>query len=146
MTEKDKELIEPDAIAGELTDADDLIKDQELLFAFDDATTMLKNDRQQTEEILANFIDMVINEGDGSTASKEAICKLLELKIKAADSIIRIADLKTRIKMKEKNTFPPYLAQHNTYNIASGDKVDKRKLLGELAQKKKEARKNDKQN
>ncbi len=148
MSEKDKELLQPESINTELAkpDADDLIKDEELLFAYDDAENMLKDDRKQTDDILANFLDMVMNEGDGSTASKEAICKLLELKMKAADSIIKLADLKTRIKLKERNTFPPYMAQHNTYNIGKEGKLDKRKLLKELDKKKNEAKSNDKHN
>ena len=148
MAEKNKELLEPNSINNDLVptnDCDDLIKDEELLSMYENITTMLKKDRKQTDRILANFVEMVINDGDGSTASKEAICKLLELKMKAADGITRIADLKTRIKLKERNTFPPYLAQHNTYNIG-GDKIDKRRLLKELEKKKKEVKeaKNDK--
>jgi len=147
MTEKEKELLEPDSINKEIAtqpENNELIHGEELVFAFDDVTSMIKKDLEQTDEILGNFVNMVMNEGDGSTASKEAICKLLEIKLKGADSITRMLDLKTRILLKEKNTFPAYMAQHNTYNINPEEKINKRELITALEKKKKEARANDK--
>jgi hypothetical protein len=50
----------------------------------------------------------------------------------------KIADLMTRIKLKDKDTFPRYLAanQNNTININSGN--NKRQFLEALNKKKEE--------
>ena len=55
-----------------------------------------------------------------------------------SDKMSKIADLMTRIKIKDKDTFPKYLAanQNNTININSGN--SKRQFLESLNKKKEE--------
>lgn len=141
MTEKDKEVLEPDSIDKEIAVPEngmkELVSDDDLLGMYEDAISLIEKDRKQTDEVLENFINMVMNEGDGSSASKEAICKLLELKLKAVDSFTKIADLKTRIKLKEQNTFPAYLAQHNTYNLGGANSNKRQLLMKEIDKKRK---------
>jgi len=106
-----------------------LISDEALLGVYGEVLTNLREDRLEVDQILSNFVDMVINEGDSTTSSKEALVNLLRMKMDSADKMAKIADLMTRVKVKERDTFPRYLAanQNNTINI--GDNGQKRALL-----------------
>ena len=70
---------------------------------------------------------MVFNEGDSTTSSKEAVVNLIKLRSEQSDKMTKVADLMTRIKLKERDTFPRYMAasQNNTINIGG----DRRALL-----------------
>jgi hypothetical protein len=102
-------------------DVSNLIGDQELLDGFDEVIGWLREDRSQINEFIDNMADMVINEGDATSASKEALVNFVKMKTDLADKAAKILDLKTRIKLKERDTFPRYLAasQNNTINIGS---------------------------
>jgi len=106
-----------------------LVSDEMLLGVYGEVLNNLRDDRFEVDQILSNFVDMVINEGDSTTSSKEALINLLRMKMESADKMAKIADLMTRVKIKEKDTFPRYLAanQNNTINI--GDNGQKRALL-----------------
>jgi hypothetical protein len=81
---------------------------------------------------------MVMNDGDASSASKEAIVNLLKIKSDISDKKAKIADLETRIKLKEKDTFPRYLAAHQQNNVViEGSKREMIKSINKLAQRKK---------
>lgn len=100
----------------------------------------LRQDRQEVDEIKNNFVEMVVNEGDSTSASKEALTKLLELKIGVSEKMTRVLDLATRVKLKERDTFPKYLAAHQNNTINLGDSSSKRELIKQIQkiQKKKE--------
>lgn len=104
-------------------DIDRLIPDNKLLGVYQDILTNVQNDRQEISDILEKFLDMVLNGGDATSASKEAVVGLIKSKSDANDQVIKIADLMTRLKMKEKNTFNPaiHAHQHNTYNVGKLD-------------------------
>jgi hypothetical protein len=116
-----------------------LISDEQLVDVYQEVLENIRQDRKQTEEFISNFADLVINEGDSTSASKEALVNLLKLKHDTSDKMAKIADLMTRIKLKDKDTFPRYLAanQNNTININSGN--NKRQLLESLNKKKEES-------
>jgi hypothetical protein len=127
----EKEVLEPKLVnQTENNELSEIVTDGDLVNMYDDIVNMVKKDREEVDEVLGNFINMVMNEGDGSSASKEAIVALLKMKMDGADKLSKVADLKTRVKLKERSTFPPYLAQHNTYNL--GDKMDKRAMIEQL--------------
>jgi hypothetical protein len=103
------------------------VEDGELLGLYKEVLKDVQEDRAQIDEVLGNFIEMVMNEGDASAASKEAIVNLMKIKSDAADKKAKIAELMTRIKLKDHDTFPKYLAaqQNNKVVIETG----KRDLL-----------------
>lgn len=111
-------------------DVSNLIGDQELLDGFDEVIGWLREDRNQINEFIDNMADMVINEGDATSASKEALVNFVKMKTDLADKASKILDLKTRIKLKERDTFPRYLAasQNNTINIG-GQSSSRRALI-----------------
>jgi hypothetical protein len=74
------------------------------------------------DELLENFVNMVMNEGDASSSSKEAVVNLIKTKTDLADKKIKVMELYMRAFLKESNTFPKYLAatQNNKITIQSG--------------------------
>lgn len=96
-----------------------LISDDMLLGLYDEALTNIRNDRKEADELIARFSDMAFNDGDASTSTKEAVVNLFKMKTDLSDKIAKIADLATRVKLRERDTFPKYLAAHqnNTFNI-----------------------------
>ena len=127
----EKEVLEPKLVnQTENNEMSEIVTDGDLVDMYDDIVNMVRKDREEVSEVLGNFVNMVMNEGDGSSASKEAIVALLKMKMDGADKLSKVADLKTRVKLKERSTFPPYLAQHNTYNL--GEKLDKRAMIETL--------------
>jgi|694.fasta_scaffold23718_7 cellobiose-specific phosphotransferase system component IIA len=115
-----------------------IVSDEKLVDVYNEVLDNIRQDRKQVDEFINNFADLVINEGDSTSASKEALVNLLKLKHDTSDKMAKIADLMTRIKLKDKDTFPRYLAanQNNTININSGN--NKRQFLEALNKKKEE--------
>lgn len=115
-----------------------IIKDEELTGLYDEILQNCRNDREKVDEVLANFLNMVMNDGDASSASKEAIVNLIKIRSDTADKMTKIADLKTRIKMKDKDTFPRYLAaQQNNKVVIEGDHRSLIKSISKMTNKKK---------
>jgi hypothetical protein len=83
-----------------------------------------RQDRVEISDLLNNVVEMVINSGDGSSASKEAMVNLVKAKSDVTDKMVKVADLMTRIKLRDRDTFRPYLnaKQENNYNFDSADK------------------------
>jgi hypothetical protein len=132
----DVELLLPSAtIAKEIAHEREecIIKDESLLVLYDEILTNCRKDRGHADEILSNFLDMVLNDGDASSASKEAIVNVLNIKSGISDKMTKIADLMTRMKMKDKDTFPRYLAQQtNNKVVIEGSKRDLIKSMNKM--------------
>lgn len=103
---------------------ENLVSDEVLMGVYGEVLNNLRDDRSQIDTFLNEFAEMVINSGDASSASKEALVNLMKAKVEASDKMSRIADLMTRVKLKERDTFPRYLSaqQKNTINIGGGEK------------------------
>src|SRR5690606_18819706 len=69
-----------------------IIENDTLLKVYDEILDNLRSDVKQASELLDNFANMVINDGDSSTASKEALVNLLKTKIEATDKMTKVAD------------------------------------------------------
>lgn len=123
----DKSLLEPEEPQP------NIVSDESLLGLYDEILKNCREDRNGVDEILVNFVDMVMNEGDASSASKEAIVNLLKIKSDTSDKMSKIADLMTRIKLKERDTFPRYLsAQQNNKVVIEGSKREMIKSVNKL--------------
>lgn len=117
-----------------------IVSDEALLDVYGEIMTNLRSDRSQISELVDTFSNMVINEGDSSTSSKEALVNLLKTKIDASDKMSRIADLMTRIKLKQPDTYQPWMnkgKEGNTINIYDSGGVNRKSLM-EKIQKEKE--------
>jgi len=120
-----------------------IISDDALLGIYGEIMENLRDDRKEINDLLSNFVEMVINEGDSTTSSKEALVNLVKIKSETADKMAKVADLMTRVKLKEKDTFPRYLAAKQENNLYIGEQPTKRQFLKEIerhqkANKKKE--------
>lgn len=122
-------------VTKESEEEKNLISDEMLLGLYDEALTNIRKDREEASELMSKFADMAFNDGDGSTSTKEAVVNLFKMKTDLSDKIAKIADLATRVKLKERDTFPKYLAAHqnNTINIDAKrtplSPEEKRKLI-----------------
>lgn len=139
-------LIPSMTVSSEMVDIPEkecIVKDEEVLDLYDEILQNCRKDRENVSEVLNNFLDMVMNDGDASSASKEAIVNLLKINSDVNDKMAKIADLRTRIKLKEKDTYPRYLAaQQNNKVVIEGSKREMIRTINKLAQRKK----NDKPN
>jgi len=75
-----------------------------------------------------------MNDGDATSSTKEALVNLIKIKSDMSDKMSKVADLMTRIKLKERDTFPKYLAaqQNNTINIGNNGNNSRRSLIEAL--------------
>lgn len=99
-----------------------IVSDEELVGIYSEIMGCIREDRQQVAGFIDTMAEMVINEGDATSSSKEALVNLVKIKSDMTDKMSKVADLMTRIKLKDKDTFPKYLAanQNNTININEG--------------------------
>ena len=109
-----------------------IVSDETLLSLYHNILGKVKTDRKNANSIQRKFLDMVMNEGESSSASKEAIVNLEKIKADGADKMIKIAELMTRIKLKDANTFPHYLAAQQNNKITIEKTISKRDFLKKL--------------
>ena len=118
-----------------------IVSDEMLLGVYGEIMENLRADRTQIDDVLNTFAEMVVNEGDSTTSSKEALVNLLKAKSDTADKMSKVADLMTRIKLKARDTFQPYMAKGNTINIIDQGGDSKRALLETINKAKKKGKK-----
>lgn len=128
----------PNMFANEQKEENDnepcIVEDEVLLGVYDEILQNCRKDRESIDEVLANFIDMVFNDGDSTSSTKEGIVNLMKTKSDISDKMSKVADLMTRIKLKSKDTYKPYLNahQHNNINIESSNR---RKIIERIQKK-----------
>ena len=61
-------------------DVTHLISDEKFLKVLDETIDNIKEDRKQVSDYIDTFADLVINEGDASSSTKEAFVNLLKIK------------------------------------------------------------------
>ena len=110
-----------------------LISDDKILDYFDDAIKNIKEDREEARNQYLVFNEMVINEGDPSSATKEALVNCLKLQHDTTDKMIKILDLWSRIKMRDRDTMKGYIAVQQNNKIQTSAPTDVKNLI-KLAQ------------
>lgn len=119
-----------------------LISDESLLGVYGEIMDNLRNDREQVSGLVDTFSNMVLNDGDSSTASKEALVNLVKTKMEASDKMAKIADLMTRIKLKQPDTYQPWMGGKkeggNTINIYDSSGVNRKSLMERIQKEKRE--------
>jgi len=86
-----------------------LISDDHLMGVYDEIMGNFRKDRKEVSHLSKEFAEMVINGGDCSSCSKEALVNLKKLQNDISDKMTKIADLMTRLKMKSPDTYKPYM-------------------------------------
>jgi len=109
-----------------------IITDNDLQNIYHEIMDDLRSDRKEIDILLNNFVEMVMNEGDSSSASKEAVVNLVKVKSDIADKKAKIADLMTTLRLKEKSISKINANQTNHITI-----TDRRSILETLSKAKK---------
>lgn len=117
-------------------DEKEIVTDDTMISLYGEILDMCRDDRKEIDDLLGNFVNMVINEGDASTSSKEALVNLMKMRSDIANNMTRVFDLLARIKMRDKSIPEVVAKQVNKFSI--GGNANKRKMLETLA---KEAKK-----
>lgn len=121
-------------------DIQQLITDEQYLDILSDILSTIKEDRKQVSDYIDNFADMVMNDGDATTSSKEALVNLVKIKTDLQDKMLKAADLMTRLKIKNTYAYSgPHLnaLQQNNFNIGSDTNFDRKELIKAINQAKK---------
>jgi len=107
-----------------------LISDNKILGYYEKAIQNIDADRSDAGEKFDVLFDEVINGGDATTASKEMATNFFKMKLEASDRMIKILDLWTRVKLREKNTMSDYQKartniknQQNNINIQTNERT-----------------------
>ena len=121
-----------------------LISDERYLSVLDEIVTNIRDDRRQLDEYIDTFANMVLNEGDATTSSKEAFINLVKTKVDMQDKMLKAADLMTRLKLKNTYAYSgPHLnaMQQNNINIGSDNTTfDRKEFIKAINQAKKKKR------
>lgn len=121
-------------------DVQHLITDEQYLEILSDILSDIKEDRKQVSDYIDNFANMVMNDGDATTSSKEALVNLVKVKTDLQDKMLKAADLMTRLKIKNTYAYSgPHLnaMQQNNFNIGSDTNFDRKELIKAINQAKK---------
>ncbi len=96
-----------------------LFADDEIVGMCAEAMTNMRNDRKQLDSLIANLVEMVFNEGDSTTSSKEALVSLMTAKTNMSDKMMSIAELMAKFKLKEMGNAPKSVtaSQENHYHF-----------------------------
>ena len=113
-------------------DNNHLISDEKYLDVVEEILTNMRDDRKQVSEFIDTFADMVLNDGDATTSSKEALVNLIKTKVDLQDKMLKAADLMTRLKLKNAYAYSgPHLnaLQQNNINIGTDESNFNRKEI-----------------
>lgn len=117
-----------------------LISDDQYLDVINGILKDIKEDRKQVGDYIDNFAEMVMNDGDATTSSKEALVNLVKIKTDLQDKMLKAADLMTRLKLKNTYAYSgPHLnaMQQNNFNIGTETEINKKELIKAINQAKK---------
>ena len=123
-----------------------LVPSEKVASYYDEIMENLRKDRDQAQGVYEIFAEMVVNEGDPSAASKEAMINALKLRHDANDKSLKLLDLCTRMWLKDKSTSTEIYAyqQNNKYEAANQPKAaNVRNLIREIEQEPNNANKSN---
>ena len=102
----------PDSVGGQ-----GLIKGEQIVVYINEVLSDIKDDRENVGIIMDNFINMVMNEGDHSSSSKEALVNLMKLKADLSDKKTKIIELALKSCGSPRNIS---ISQENNINTRKG--------------------------
>jgi hypothetical protein len=118
-----------------------VIKNEQMVALYNEILEHCREDRKDADSAFKTFLEMVVNDGDATSSSKEAMVQLLRVRVEATDKMTKVMDLLMRSLLKERDTFPRYLAANQENNITIKTKSSKRSFLEKLEKAKKEEKK-----
>jgi hypothetical protein len=108
-----------------------LFEDDELLSLASETLNNMRGDRKQLDTLISNFVEMVFNEGDSTTASKEALVSLMVAKTNMSDKQMKLLEMIAKFKLKEMADTPKTVTVQENYHFGGSrrsflDQIDKR--------------------
>lgn len=131
--EQNSSLPMPSVVVTQPDIVDSPVTDSDLHEIYSEILDDIRSDRNEINSLLNSFVEMVLNEGDSSSASKEAVVNLIKVKSDLADKKTKIADLMTTLRLKDKSISKVTANQTNHIHI-----TDKRNLIESLTKYKKD--------
>lgn len=107
----------------------EIAKSDEIVKFHNEISEDIREDRKELTEAINVFMDMVMNDGDSSNSSKEALVNLLRLKSETADRKTKVLDLLLRAYLKERDGNNTKFVTVTQNNSISGNKRDFLKSL-----------------
>jgi hypothetical protein len=104
-----------------------IVSDETMLKIYDEVLDNIREDRKEVSTVIDTFLNLVVNEGDATSSSKEALVQLLKIKTDLADKKSKIATLMTQVKLRD--PFPKYLAAQQNNTIKIGGNFDRKKKM-----------------
>ena len=96
----------------------------------------IDKDEVQLTEFVDNFSEMVINQGDSTTSSKEALVNFVKMRLDQTDKYAKVLDMMTRVVMKDRGAGAPQVSASQTNNMI----IDRRRILASVKQEKKKGK------
>ena len=94
-----------------------LVTNDQMIDMYKKIFDYIEDDRKVSDEVFRTLLDMSVNDGDASSSTKEVMAQVLKLKMDSTDKMTKIYDLLMRYILKERDTFPRYLAQNQENKI-----------------------------
>ncbi|MEI8269817.1 MAG: hypothetical protein WCG45_00450, partial [bacterium] len=135
--------IPENSTALQQNDVTHLISDERYLKVLDEAIESIKEDRKQVSDYVDTFADLVINEGDASSSTKEAFVNLIKIKTDLQDKLLKAVGEMTKLKLKNSYAYSgPHLnaLQQNNFNISKEEtpqSFNRKELIKAINNKKK---------
>lgn len=109
------------------------VTDEQCVGMLTDILDTIKSDRNDVSEYIDKFADLVINDGDATTSSKEALINLIKVKVDLSDKMLKAADLISRLRGKNTYAYSgPHLnaMQQNNFNIGTEEtNFDRKEII-----------------
>ena len=114
------------------TTTNEIVQSEQIVSLCQDVLGDIASEKDEITANLNNFADMVFNQGDATSASKEALVNLIKLRTDLVDKKTRVMEMMLRAYQKD-GPKTVNAQQHNDIYIS-----DKRKLFQELDKEEKE--------
>ncbi len=109
-----------------------IIDDGTLLDLYQEILQICRDDRRECDQYIVNFAELVLNEGDSTTSSKEALVNLMKVKSDIPDKMSKIAQEMTRLKLKETIPVKVTNAKQENVTVNIGDVSGNKRALIEM--------------
>lgn len=109
-----------------------VVDNQKMVKIYEEILQYCRDDRVEADAAYKQFLEMVVNEGDATTSSKEASVQLLRLRHETTGNMIKVMDLLMRVILKGTDTYKPYLNQHQENKVIINAKSNKRSIIEKI--------------
>lgn len=104
-------------LPSERTEDKPIVSNDDMAVMYKKIFAYCEEDRTDAGELFNVLKDMVINDGDASHSTKEAMIQALRIRMESSDKMTKVMELLMRYILKDRDTFPRYLAANQENNI-----------------------------